>query len=275
MLAPAKPEGANEVEFTFNAKRAQIIGALRWAPAGQVTGRVNLDGAVAGELEDDWSGKRANGYWPAGGRLSLKGFTYDRLTSDHPVRVTQRLAWLRSQYEQATKDSPAAFATQPYEQLAAVYRRTGQDTAARKVAIARRADLRHYGNLNWYRRAGSWLLDKAIKYGYQTWRAGVGLAAVFVAVWVLSSLAQQHHLMVPVGDSEGLHPPPSATRCTSNYPCFYPAGYAIDTVIPLITVHQAQYWGPNGHAAWGKAWVAGTWIATGLGWTLATLLVAG
>ncbi len=24
-----------------------------------------------------------------------------------------------------------------------------------------------------------------------------------------------------------------------------------------------------------KAWVAGTWIATGLGWTLATLLVAG
>jgi DNA segregation ATPase FtsK/SpoIIIE, S-DNA-T family len=55
----------------------------------------------------------------------------------------------------------------------------------------------------------------------------------------------------------------------------YPAGYAIDTVIPIISVHQAQYWGPNGHASWGKAWVVSTWIATGLGWALATLLVAG
>ena len=54
------------------------------------------------------------------------------------------------------------FATQPYEQFAAVCRRAGQDTAARKVAIARRADLRRYGNLNPYRKVGNWLLDKTI-----------------------------------------------------------------------------------------------------------------
>jgi hypothetical protein len=168
-----------------------------------------------------------------------------------------------------------AFATQPYEQLAAVYRQAGQDAQARKVAIARRADLREYGNPNPYRKFGNWFLDKTIKYGYQTWRAGVGLAAVFVIFFVFSFLAQQYHLMVPVGDTEGLHYLPSATRCTSSYPCFYPFGYAIDTVIPVINVHQAAYWGPDGHTPWGHVWVAGTWVATGLGWALVTLLIAG
>ena len=189
--------------------------------------------------------------------------------------MTQRLCWIRSQYKPATGGKPAGFATQPYEQLAAVYRQAGQDAQARKVAIARRADLRRYGNLNWYRRAGNWLLDKTIKYGYQAWRAGVGLAAIFVTVWVLALVAQHHHVIVPVAEIEGLHPVPSATSCTASYPCFYPAGYAVDTVIPIISVHQAAYWGPDGHTPWGWAWVAGTWIATGLGWALATLLVAG
>jgi hypothetical protein len=95
-----------------------------------------------------------------------------------------------------------------------------------------------------------------------------------VFTW-LSFLAQQHHLMEPVGNTLGLRPVPSATRCTSNYPCFYPVGYAVDTVIPIINVHQADNWGPDGNAPWGQAWVAVTWVATGSGWALATLLVAG
>ena len=114
-----------------------------------------------------------------------------------------------------------------------------------------------------------------IKYGYQAWRAGVGLAALFGIVLALSVLGQHQHVMVPVGDIKGLRPVPSATQCTSNYPCFYPAGYTVDTVIPLVNVHQAEYWGPDGHAAWGWLWVGSAWVATGLGWALATLLVAG
>lgn len=226
-----------------------------------------------GELDDDWT--LANGFWPTDGRLSVKGFTYNRIGGDHPATVDQRLNWLRSQYPAAARDAQAVFATQPYEQLAAVCRRAGQDTVARKVAIARRADLRKYGKLNPYRKLGNWLLDKTIKYGYQTWRAGVGLAAVFGVFLALSVLGQHQHVIVPVGDIKGLHPVPSATQCTSNYPCFYPAGYTVDTVIPLINVHQADYWGPDGHAAWGWLWVGSSWLATGLGWALATLLVAG
>lgn len=137
------------------------------------------------------------------------------------------------------------------------------------------ADLRKYGNLNWYRWGGNRLLDKTIKYGYQAWQAGVGLAVVYEVFVALSFGAQNHHLMIPVGDTEGLHPAPSATRWTGSYPCFYPVGYAVDTVVPIINVHQADNWGPDGSARWGLAWVVITWIATLLGWALATLLVAG
>jgi hypothetical protein len=103
----------------------------------------------------------------------------------------------------------------------------------------------------------------------------VGLAVVFGVFLALSIVGQHQHVMVPVGDIAGLRPVPSATQCTSNYPCFYPVGYTVDTVIPLINVHQAEYWGPDGHAAWGWLWVGSAWGATGLGWALATLLVAG
>lgn len=132
-------------------------------------------------------------------------------------------------------------------------------------------DLRRYGSLTWYRKAGNWFMDKTIKFGYQTWRGAVGLAVVFVAFLVMALFAQHHHAIVPVSDLvAGVHPPPVATRCAPSYPCFYPFGYAVDVVIPVINVHQADFWGLNG---WG--WVVGSWAATVLGWAAVTLLVVG
>jgi hypothetical protein len=186
--------------------------------------------------------------------------------------VKQRLGWIQSQYQ---GDKRADFAAQPYEQLADMYRRAGQECEAREVAIARRRDLRTYGNLRPYRKFGNWFLDITIRYGYQTWRAAVLLAVVFVAFLVLSIVGQHQHVIVPTGDTTGLQSMPTATQCTSNYPCFYPFGYTVDTVIPIINVHQADYWRPNGHAPSGWLWVVGAWGATAAGWALATLLIAG
>jgi hypothetical protein len=53
------------------------------------------------------------------------------------------------------------------------------------------------------------------------------------------------------------------------------AGGAIDIVVPIVNVHQADEWAVNGRTSWGWVWVGGTWVATGLGWALATLFVAG
>jgi hypothetical protein len=271
VLGPARLPGAGDITFKVTATEAHIAGQLRWAPDGQFSGGVNLEDAHAGELADNWTptGERAHGYWPLDGQLRLNGFSYGGLGE---ASVKQRLAWIRSQYEGLT---PAVFAAQPYEQLAAMYRQAGQDTEAREVAIARRRDLRKYGNLSWYVWLGNWFLDKTIRYGYQTWRAAAGLAAVFVAFLVLSLAGQHQHVIVPTGDVQGLHPVPTATQCTSSYPCFYPLGYTIDTVIPIINVHQADHWAADGHTSYGWVWVAGTWGATAAGWALATLLVAG
>ena len=254
---------------SLNSARADV---LRWAPDGQFSWPVSLEDAHVGELEDKWpqAGEQAaSGYWPLGGRLRLNGFTYQRLGK---AKVKQRLGWIQSQYQ---GDERADFAAQPYEQLADMYRRTGQEGEARVVAIARHRDLRKYGKLNWYRRFGNWFLDKTIRFGYQTWRAAALLAIVFVAFLVLSIVGQHQHVIVPTGDTTGLHPMPTATQCTSNYPCFYPFGYTVDTVIPIINVHQADYWRPNGHAPSGWLWVVGAWGATAAGWALATLLIAG
>ena len=276
VLSPAKPGGANEITFNFTATEAQIARVLRWAPDGQFSGQVNLEDAHVGELEDNWTptGEQAHGYWPLGGRLRLSGFTYGGLGE---ASVEQRLRWIRSQYEgsQYEGDKQVSFAAQPYEQLAAMYRQVGQEGEARVVAIARRRDLRKYGKLNPYRRFGNWMLDWTIKYGYQTWRAAAGLAAVFVVFLMLSLVGQHQHVIVPLGDTKGLHPVPTATQCTSNYPCFYPFGYTVDTVIPIIQVHQAEYWGLDAHAPYGWLWVVGAWGATAAGWALATLLIAG
>ena len=273
-LRPAKSESGRA---TLDAGGARISGTLLWAPLEPFEGEVNLEGASAGWLEDYWptTGEPGNGYWPGDGKLRLDGFTYGGFSGKNPATVMQRLEWIRSQYKGIAAYSSAIFATQPYEQLIAVYRQAGQDADACEVAIARRSDLRRFGKLNWYRKFGNWLLDATIKYGYQTWRAATGLIALYLIVIMLAILAQHMHVIVPVGNTAGIHPIPNADRCISDYPCFYPAGYAIDTVIPIINVHQADNWGLDGHAPWGWAWLAGTWIVTGFGWALATLLVAG
>jgi hypothetical protein len=261
----------------LDAAGMQIAGSLVWAPAEQFDGRVGLEGAAAGQLTDSWAqaDQRPNGHWPAGGQLRLDGFTYGGMGGAQPATVQQRLDWIRSQYRQDPSGRWAGFTAQPYEQLATVYWQAGRDSDARTISIARRADLRRFGNLTGYRKAANWLLDKTIKYGYQTWRAALGLGVVYVAFLLASLIGQHHGLFIPVGNIADLHPVPAATRCTADYPCFYPAGYAIDVVIPIVNVHQADSWGPNGYAPWGWAWTAATWLATGLGWALATLLVAG
>ena len=171
-LAPQKPpDGITGLD----AAHAQIAGTLSWIPLAQVEGPVSLQGATADQLVDDWASARDNAFWPTDGRLHLDGLNYSRLGGAEPATVDQRLGWLRSQYKRNASKIPAPFAAQPYEQLASVYRHAGQDTEARRVAIARRSDLRKYGNLSAPRgsETGCWISPSstATKPGGQS-RAG-------------------------------------------------------------------------------------------------------
>jgi hypothetical protein len=256
---------------------ASISHTFRWAPREKVNYLVNLNDATVGQLEDDWTGVRAlaNGHWPQDGLLNLDGFIYSRISGDNRARVDQRLAWVRSQYSRGCYKN-RAFATQPYEQLANVYEQAGQDSEARTIAIARRRDLRDYGDLSRAGRVGNRLLDILIRFGYETWRAVFALAVVFGVAVAVICIAQHHgNLIVPLKEISGGHAAPTAMHCISPYPCFYPVGYAIDTVIPIINVHQAEFWGPNGQAPWGRGLVVFIWGCIILGWALVTLVVAG
>ena len=251
---------------------ANIAGRLRWAPAQVPTGAVTLAGATVEGLDEAWS--LANGGWPVGGLLRLDGFSYADLDADRAVTVRQRLDWIRSQW--AARDGSTQFAPGPYAELAGAYRRAGQDGEARAVAIARRRDRRDFEPMT--RTGAVWdrVLYATIRYGYESWRAVVLLAAVFVVAIGVFSLAARHaDLIVPVATPASGHAPPPVTKCTSEYPCFEAVGYAIDIVVPLINVHQAAYWAPNASTTAGLLLTVFTWLCTALGWLLATLTLAG
>jgi hypothetical protein len=256
----------------LKAAGVHVGGTLHWAPSLPVRGQVDLQRAAVHRLDDDWS--LPDAHWPPAKRLHLIGFTYDGFGGRHQASWQQRLDWIRRGHTTATSNKPAAFATQPYEQLARVYRQSGQETEARQVAIARRNDLRRFGSLTRLRSLGNWLLDKTIRHGYQPLRA-VGLLIVVYVVVLLVFWGAQHRETAIVPAKDVKNTAPTALHCSPNYTCFYPAGYAVDLVVPIINLRQAENWRPNGHAAWGWAYITVGWIATGLGWALTTLAVAG
>jgi hypothetical protein len=288
----------------LDAEGIQITRKLAWRPAKPVRGQVNLEGGSVAELDDDWTEGRfkQNGYWPPD--LRLDGFIYTTIRADNKAGVHQRLKWIRGSSQKKagrqrrSRGTPAAagpaattdvaqmpttdpdrpaFASGPYEQLMKMYQQAGDDTAAREVAINQRRDQRKLGNLKWYRKLFNWLLDITIGYGYRTWEALVLLVGLYALVLAVTLIALNHHgAIVPVpGNATGLHPTPSAELCQASYPCFSPYGYAFDTVVPIINVHQADYWRPDASTPWGAVC---TWVSsagTVVGWLLVTLAVAG
>jgi len=206
----------------LNAEGIQITRKLFWRPARPVLGQVNLEGAAAGELDDDWTGTRLkqNGYWPPDTRLD--GFIYTAIGADNKASVNDRLHWIRGKNKGKTRrcsrskgttsdaDAGAVFASGPYEQLFQVYQRAGNDTDARKVAIAERRDQRKLGRLRWHRKIFNQLLDYTIGYGFQTWRALIGLAGLYAFVLVVSLIALHHNgSIVPVPQNAiGILPQP-------------------------------------------------------------------
>jgi hypothetical protein len=261
---------------TVSLRAASITRELCWEPGRAPGGEVNLEGTHTQQLTDNWAGSRSLGYWPAT-RLRIAGFSYDSFGGDHTASAEQRLAWIRSQYavHPGHAQAASAFATQPYKQLAGVYRRAGQEDEARTVEIAMRRDVRAYGTMARPAWLLNWVFDVTIRYGFQTARALAGLVGLYIVVLAALLLAQHQGTLIEASNIQNASLHPTALHCVTGYPCFYPAGYAFDLVVPLVNIHQAEFWQVNGHHWLGWLWVLGSWTATALGWFLATLLVVG
>jgi hypothetical protein len=205
------------------------VAAVMFCDRGfQATGEVRLVAANIGALIDE------KGSWPK--HLRLNGLTYGDLTY-MPAR--ERIEWLKRS---------AGYAPQPYEQLAAYYRRLGLDEQARRVLLHKQRQRRR--QRPWWARWWGWLQDALAGYGYAPGRALLLLAGAFAAGWVVFST---HH---PVPAGPGPHP------------AFNSALYTVDVLIPAPAIAQAGDWYPQG---------IGLAVAAGLhalGWLLAITVIA-
>lgn len=235
---------------------------------------LDLRSATVGTLYDDESS------WPPEGHLRLHGFDYSEIHDDAPFDADSRIRWLRRQHTER-------FRTQPYEQVADIFRKGGLAVAARQVLIAKEADRAQHmhltsGDWYWYR-----VFGPLIAYGYEPWRSFGWMVLVVLMGATFFQIGYWRGWMTPtkvvefVSAAEGAQPFLSA-----DYPKFNAIIYSLDVFAPFTYLHQANYWVPNPTRGarvrlgfWSPR--AGAllriylWLHVVAGWLLTSLLVAG
>jgi len=193
----------------------------------------------------------------------IKNWKNRRKPSDE--KLEERLAWLNSAKQ---------FSPQPYEELARVYREAGQQSFAQRVVITEERQRRKQGKLSRTSRFWNWFLDVTVGYGYKPHRILIGFAVVAFAGFFVFQCAQHQGVMEAVAPTRNMINV-SADKCSPNYPCFYPAIYSAELLLPVVNLHQIEFWLPDMHKPWGLWYLWFTWIAIVLGWAGVTALVGG
>jgi hypothetical protein len=228
---------------------------------GQGIKLINPDGpalslayAQIGTLADDLAS------WPD--TYNLVGFSYQSLGGDE--NLNRRLRWI---------GNSKPFSPRVYSQLAEVYRRSGHEGLARQVAIKREKEWGRQSDLSWWVQVWNRFLGLTVAYGYQPWRALAPLVVLFVLGWFLFTLPPAQEVMVhPSPNTKG---PINAAACHEPYPCFSPPIFVLDTLLPIIDLHQERNWVPARPRPWGVWYEVLMWVLIASGWILTTAVVAG
>ncbi len=213
----------------------------------QIAGDIHLFGAKISTLADEPAALADQDV-----TLYLDGFVYERIAPSSSQEVRTRLQWLKRQ--------PPGYYPQPFDQLAAVYRRNGQDHEARDVLIekrrARRATLRR-----WWRKCGDRFLDSSVRYGWQAWRPLLFGFGVLLLVSGLVSRADATSLVVSLSD------------VVSPYNSFI---HALDVFLPIVDLGVESRWTIDAANGGAFAWLvmAFLWTLKLVGWGTVTLAVA-
>jgi hypothetical protein len=259
----------------LNAERAVINGPLYWVDV-KMTPRTQLDleDAHAGTLWDDESS------WPAPGNLLINGFEYGSFGGDSPADASSRLQWLARR--------PKGYNPQPYAELAKALTAAGASQDAVAVEIAQRVDQRHEGGLGRFERGWNALLQATIGYGFKPLRALWWIIAFVALGTVLFGWGYSMRAISPTQETayesfmkSGNTPP--------HYPRFNAFVYSLENFLPVVDLHQGEYWRPNpshtqegiadserergGYAGVALRWYL--WLHILAGWVLTPLLAAG
>lgn len=273
---PANPRRAHAIE----AISATIRGGmdLGWR---EISPSVDFTNAATTFLVDNPAA------WPPG--FLVAGFTYDRFGQPEAGSTSAwdhvaRCAWLSRQM---------SYDAGPYEQAARVFRQHGYAEGAKALLIAQRQHARRTIAGRWAlpRRAVDAAYSLAVGYGYRPYRVLWLLLALITLVTgsLLIPVTQQTMRAASVTGTIYTTKGPlrSAARPTHPSPptphpdtcgnglvrCFNPLLYAIDTVVPLISLDQRSTWYPDARTRDGTfmEW----WLNTAsiLGWLLSTVFV--
>jgi len=231
--------------YAICCQNAMIKGTLFLQPL-ELEGNIDLLHAEVGQLIDDPKS------WPKKGNLLINGFTYGAFSGSAPVKANKRLEWLALQ-----PNSP--FRPQTYEQLAKVYRSMGLEMDAKKVLIAKQEVVRQHGDLGNAAKAWNWILGKSIGHGYKSWRLLLyGIIPLIFLGWGVFWCADWQQVMQ------------STKENPSEFNAFV---YSLDAFLPLVKLHQEEFWLPTTSKTYGSYFRLYLWVHIGLGWLLTTLFV--
>ena len=249
----------------LNAERAVVAGLIYWVNVAH-TSRTILDlaNARAEGLGDDAAS------WPAPGNLNLDGFVYGSIV-DGPTDAAARLRWLGRQ--------GPGYRPQPYEELARVLTTDGDTSGATSVLIAQRQAERQFGNLWRLERLWNLVLQITIGYGYRPLRALWWILAFVLLGTVLFGAGYRMRIIAPT--EADAYVKFADTGCAPvHYPSFNALVYSLENFLPVVDLHQGEYWRPNPGLRDSGALQASLlrwylWLHILAGWTLTPLLFAG
>ncbi len=236
--AQARPDGR---QWT---KRRQASGEPGADTASYI---LDLTDAVIGTLNDHPKA------WPDAGDLILNGFTYSRIAEGAPTDSRQRLDWLRRQQPIYLTER---FDPQPFDQIVRVLRQQGRPAVAEDLDVAKRTQ-RLRNQRNPFAKVFENIARVTMRYGYQPWRAIIGL--IFFAALGAGIFNLAYDFVDPTEASDD---PFRQTRCIApadaefyfgrngtersypppDYPAFHPLHFSLDLIIPIIDLRQTQYW---------------------------------
>lgn len=250
----------------FQARFADIRGGvdLGWR---LVEGSVDFTGTTTSYLGDDPVDD-----WPADSYVG--GFAYERFAGTQSGEAiwnaNDRIAWLSRM---------RSYDPRAWEHLAAVLRSAGDQDGADTVLIAQRRHARSARAVP--HQLFDLLQDVTVRYGFRPQRAVYLLIALIAAVTLAVSLPVVQAQMRATDQNAlvfmpaGARPRPGETavpgRCgDGKVRCLNPFFYAVDTVVPLIDLHQRSTWYPiSEQRGWLLEWLLN--LCTILGWVASTV----
>lgn len=223
--------------------------------------------------------------WPA--RYAISGLAYNRF--ELPQGAPPRAVW-----DEAARstwlDGQQVFDSGPYEQAAKVFRDHGYIRGSEQILIAQRRHARFVS-----RDTNSWLRRlphtayAAVGYGYRPWRV-LWLIAVLLVLVALTLTVPAGRATMRASNGNGFVYSPAGLVLTPAGPaspavtarrscgdgdirCLNPELYAVDTVVPLISLEQRATWYPDPQTRYGEVMVWWLDLATILGWLLSSVFV--